>query len=278
MAKDDLFAGWLVASDIDGTINNKIRRMPKKNKDAIENFVSKGGIFTLASGRNPQSMKTIFDKLPIKGTPAVVMNGAGIYDYESNEMLHFFPMSEEAMRMVINASKLFPLIDLLIITKDMIYVTGAGWFGKAFVRYGSLDHRCIRHIEDVPRENWGKVVFSGLPSHIRRLKKHFESLNDPDLSTVSSSVASFEILAKGINKGTALMKIADTMGIRKSHVGAIGDYFNDYDMLKSVGVPACCGQAPYAMKKIAEYVTCHCNRGAVADFLGYIRNKAEMNY
>lgn len=278
MSKKGELAGWLVASDIDGTINNKLRRMPSRNKEAIKSFVSKGGRFTLASGRNPQSMEDIYNKLPIKGTPVVVMNGAGIYDYEKNEMISFKPMSDEAMRMAINASKLFPFIDLLIIAKDMIYVTGLGLFGKPFVRYGNLDHRCIRHIEDVPRENWGKVVFSGLPSHIKKLRKHFEALNEPDLSTISSSVASFEILAKGINKGTALMEIADILSIDKAQVGAIGDYYNDYEMLKSVGVPACCGQAPSAMKKIAEYVTCHCNKGAVADFLGYIRNKAETNY
>ena len=27
---------WLVASDIDGTLNNKIRKLPQRNKDARE--------------------------------------------------------------------------------------------------------------------------------------------------------------------------------------------------------------------------------------------------
>ena len=53
-------------------------------------------------------------------------------------------------------------------------------------------------------------------------------------------------------------------------VSAIGDYFNDYEMLKAVGLPACCGQAPQGMKKIAKLVTCHCNKGAVADLIDYI--------
>ena len=41
-------------------------------------------------------------------------------------------------------------------------------------------------------------------------------------------------------------------------------------MLKAVGLPACCGQAPQGMKKIAKLVTCHCNKGAVADLIDYI--------
>ena len=30
------FENWLVVSDIDGTLNNKIRKLPKRNYDAIE--------------------------------------------------------------------------------------------------------------------------------------------------------------------------------------------------------------------------------------------------
>ena len=31
------FENWLVVSDIDGTLNNKIRKLPKRNYDAIKN-------------------------------------------------------------------------------------------------------------------------------------------------------------------------------------------------------------------------------------------------
>ena len=37
-AKTD-FSDWLVASDIDGTLNNKLRRLPKRNYDRICEFV-----------------------------------------------------------------------------------------------------------------------------------------------------------------------------------------------------------------------------------------------
>ena len=33
------FSDWLVASDIDGTLNNKLRRLPKRNYDRICEFV-----------------------------------------------------------------------------------------------------------------------------------------------------------------------------------------------------------------------------------------------
>ena len=58
---------WLIVSDIDGTLNNKLRQLPERNRLAIERFVAEGGHFTLASGRNPQSMERHFRSLPIPG-------------------------------------------------------------------------------------------------------------------------------------------------------------------------------------------------------------------
>ncbi len=266
-------SGWLIASDIDGTLNNKLRRLPERNEKAIRRFVDLGGRFTLASGRNPQSMEKHFKRLPIDGTPAVVINGAGLYDFKKKEMIYFSSMSNEGMRLAIEAAKKFPAVDVIVVAKDMIYITGSGWFGKMFVAADKLKHEHIRNIDDVPKKNWGKVIFSGIPFHITKVRKHFESMTDPDLTLMSSSVASFEILARNTHKGTAVMKLAEILGVDPSHTGAIGDYFNDFDMLKTVAVPACCGQAPKELKETAQFVACHCNKGAVADFLEYIETK-----
>ncbi|MBE6819696.1 MAG: HAD family hydrolase [Ruminococcaceae bacterium] len=273
MENNKSLSQWLVASDIDGTLNNKLRRLPERNEAAIKRFVSLGGRFTLASGRNPQSMEKHFKRLPIDGTPAVVINGAGLYDFKKKEMVYFSAMSDEGMRLAIEAAKKFPTVDVIVVAKDIIYITGSGWFGKMFVAADKLYHKHIKNIDDVPKENWGKVIFSGIPFHISKVKKHFESMSDPDLTLMSSSVASFEILAKNTHKGTAVMKLAEMLGIEPSHTAAIGDYFNDFDMLKTVGVPACCGQAPKELKEVSQFVACHCNKGAVADFLEYIESR-----
>ena len=59
-------SNWLLASDIDGTINDKARRLVKRNYDAIHRYVDDfGGNFTLASGRSPDSMRKHFKRLDI---------------------------------------------------------------------------------------------------------------------------------------------------------------------------------------------------------------------
>ena len=75
------FENWLVVSDIDGTLNNKIRKLPKRNYDAIKKFTDLGGNFTLASGRLQSSLERNYNRITTN-QPAVVLNAAGLYDYK----------------------------------------------------------------------------------------------------------------------------------------------------------------------------------------------------
>lgn len=264
---------WLVVSDIDGTLNNKLRQLPKRNREAINRFVLEcNGNFTLASGRNVQSMRKHFENLPIAGTPAVILNGAGVYDYNHEKMLHFDAINDHAMDLVFELYKRFPLLEIEILTDKMIYTLNSRIFARVMVRADKLHYVNCKHPEEIPRENWGKVIFLGMPDLIKRLRKYVDTLTDTRANFMSSSISSFEMLNEGVHKGTGVMKIAELYGIERSHTAAIGDYFNDYDMLKTVGLPACCGQAPKAMHEIAKFHACHCNKGAVADLLEYIMN------
>ena len=264
---------WLVVSDIDGTLNNKLRQLPKRNREAINRFVLEcNGNFTLASGRNVQSMRKHYENLPIAGTPAVILNGAGVYDYNHEKMLHFDAINDHAMDLVFELYKRFPLLEIEILTDKMIYTLNSRIFARVMVRADKLHYINCKHPEEIPRENWGKVIFLGMPDLIKRLRKYVDTLTDTRANFMSSSISSFEMLNEGVHKGTGVMKIAELYGIERSHTAAIGDYFNDYDMLKTVGLPACCGQAPKAMQEIAKFHACHCNKGAVADLLEYIMN------
>lgn len=70
------FENWLVVSDIDGTLNNKFRKLPKRNYDAIKKFTELGGNFTLASGRLQSSLERNYNRIT-PNQPAIVLNGAG---------------------------------------------------------------------------------------------------------------------------------------------------------------------------------------------------------
>ena len=64
----EIYNNWLLVSDIDGTLNSKSMKLPENNKVAINEFVNRGGNFTLCSGRNLQSLSIHYRKKIIDHT------------------------------------------------------------------------------------------------------------------------------------------------------------------------------------------------------------------
>lgn len=273
MNKD--FSDWLVASDVDGTLNTKARTFPNVNRDAIARFANElNGNFTLASGRGVESIRRHYEKLPVeKRIPAVIINGAGIYDFTKEELIYFSPVNEYGRSFVREVLKKHPSCEAEIVSPDINYFVNERIFAPFMRHDDSLKYEKYKNIDDVPFDKWGKVIIMGPPGVIKKVQKEAaEAENASKITFMLSSVVSFEVLGENTNKGVAVLKLAEMLGIEREHIAAIGDYFNDYEMLKSVGLPACCAQAPEAMHKIARYHACHCNKGAVADLLKHIEN------
>lgn len=275
MAEGKSMNGWLVVSDVDGTLNNKIRQTPKKNIEAIDRFVRSGGIFTLASGRNVQSIKKHYDKLPLEGMPAIVMNGSGIYDFGTGDFLYKDPICPDGMELVRAAHRRFQTNEVAIFTSDNIYCLNAGICCRTFVGADHLDHHFCASFDEIPSGDWCKVIVFGLPLNLKKVMSFMQQHGEGIVKTFHSSIIGFEIVNGSANKGAAVLRLAKMKGIAFDHTAAIGDYYNDVDMLKAVGVSAACGQAPKDIKAIVDYQACHCNHGAVADFLNYIENKSQ---
>lgn len=273
------FENWLVVSDIDGTLNNKIRKLPKRNYEAIKKFTELGGNFTLASGRLTSSLKRNYDRIT-PNQPAVVLNGAGLYDYNKKEMLWRSTIGEEGREFVRSVlskyNDTFKRLDVGIYFDDYVYIVRNGLFGKATMKIDKA-HYQVSSIDDVPKEGWMKVIFWGFPATIQSLRNFIAKSDiNNDVNFMASSICTMEMLAKDTHKGVGIMELANRIGIEKSHIAAIGDYYNDWDMLKTVGLPACAGQAPKPIHELCKFEACHCNDGCVADLLEYIMSgKAE---
>lgn len=269
---ENKYSEWLLVSDIDGTLNDKKMKLPENNREEISDFVSKGGNFTLCSGRNLESLSIHYNKLGIK-TPAIFLNGAGIYDMKAGKMLSYSPLSEDCERIILEVYSKYKLLNLTVFSADKIYlVTRKCVYGYVITRLDGLSNELCKAVDDIPRGIWGKVSFFGFPSLLKKLQAFFKEGNNGKLfDCFFTSPFTLEVVSYGVNKGAAVERLTEILGVDKNNVAAIGDYYNDVKMLERVAHPACCGQAPDDIKKICEYVACHCNDGAVADFIKYLK-------
>ena len=264
-------SNWLIASDIDGTINNKARRLVRRNYDAIHRYIDEfGGNFTLASGRSPDSMRKHFKRLDIADGKAIVIYGAGIYDFSKEEMIWSDPLNEHCIDMVRKSLEKFPFLAFQVISDKVVYLFRPTPSARILAENAQYPIKYFYNFDKIPKENWYKVIYTGFPIEMKMVSKFIESLSNTTENLMFSSAWSYEMVNETTNKGKAVLKLAEMLGVEKENTAAIGDYFNDYEMLKHVGLPASCGQAPKGMKDIAKLVTCHCNEGAVADLIEYI--------
>ena len=165
---------------------------------------------------------------------------------------------------------IFKSVDIGIYFDDYVYIVHSGLLSKTTMRFDKAHFEYVKSVDLVPEEGWMKVIFWALPATMMKLQSRILTMENPDANFMPSSSVTLEMLQKDTHKGVGIMKLADMLGIEKSHVAAIGDYYNDWDMLGTVGLPACAGQAPSSIQRICKFNACHCNKGCVADLLNYI--------
>lgn len=269
------YSHWLVASDIDGTLNNNMRKMAKRNYSAIDRFANElNGNFTLASARGVQSLKPHYDKLPNIKTPAIVLNGAGIYDYNKEKMLWFNSISNDGIELAKKIVQKFKSVEAAVFMPDMIYLVKPRFFGPIMMKIDGLTHESTKSFDDVPNGSWGKIIIFFPPNLNSKIKQVIKDEDVKDVSFIYTTKWSFDIVNSSSNKGNAVLELANILGVSQEHTSAIGDYYNDIEMLEAVALPACCAQAPKELHDLAKFHACHCNDGAVADLLEHI----EKNY
>jgi hydroxymethylpyrimidine pyrophosphatase-like HAD family hydrolase len=88
--------------------------------------------------------------------------------------------------------------------------------------------------------------------------------NHPEVNYLKTTGDYVEILKKGVDKGTGLLKLANALGVSSDDVYAAGDGYNDVEMLiaaKGGFVPE---NGSAEALRVAKYITRSNNDGCIA--------------
>ncbi|MDO4942914.1 MAG: HAD-IIB family hydrolase, partial [Lachnospiraceae bacterium] len=86
-----------------------------------------------------------------------------------------------------------------------------------------------------------------------RLKKEYSK--NPHFLATSAVPSNLELNNKTADKGSALLALADILGISHEQTMACGDSYNDEAMLRKAGFSVAMGNADPEIKKICDFVT-----------------------
>lgn len=258
------FDGLIIVSDMDGTLLSSVDKIPETNVKAIEYFIKNGGRFTVATGRSHMSVNHFIDMVSIN-CPGIVDNGAILFDFEKQQVVMSEICSDSQKEVTAALQSMYPSIACYIFTEKEMFTPAICEFNDIVERI-----ECVKSAVmplDKIDNHWVKSVFYARPEMIEKIKEYANAHNTGDFETIVSDPKIFEILPKNINKGTALRRLSVVTGVPVRNIIAIGDYYNDYEMLKAAGFAAVPANAPADIKEIADIVVCDHKQGAIAQLV-----------
>ena len=115
------FSDYLLVSDMDATLLDDNHTISEENRQAIDYFIKNGGRFTVATGRMVEAVRAYMPNLHINA-PAVLHNGAKIYDYEKDCAVFERFIEENRKQAIKRVYDDFPQIGLEVYSDEIVYV------------------------------------------------------------------------------------------------------------------------------------------------------------
>ncbi|MBR0535900.1 MAG: Cof-type HAD-IIB family hydrolase [Clostridia bacterium] len=263
------FKNVLLASDFDGTLKNDDGIITDDVKSAISRFMSNGGYFTVCTGRILQGFH-LYSKDYINA-PVLLGNGAMAYDYEKKSVIFNDAIGEEGLASVKDILNIFPDIPIEFYNIDCVCAINLNKHSEQHFTSQGIDFKIIQRPEDAPLP-WTKVMIAahGCSRQVQEiLDKH------PEINYLRTTGDYVEILKKGVDKGTGLLKLAKHLKCEQCDIYAAGDGYNDVEMLVAAAggfVPE--NGSPEALA-VGKYITRSNNKGCIAHAIEILQEKYE---
>lgn len=266
--KTGRFAGCLLVSDLDGTLVSA-GMIPEKNLEAVRYFIKEGGRFALATGRSIEAARP-FAMAAGSNCASIVFNGAIGYDYEKETSLWQESLPAAAKAVIPGILKRFPQIGVEVHSGRKLYVLNRTPDVDWHIAYEGIQDEDAA-FADVKGKDWTKVLFAmGEETGMAALHGYCEGISLEGAYFLKTADCYYELTCGGVSKGAALSRLAGLLGVDKARTFAIGDYYNDVELVQAAGVGCLVETAPRELHGLAQHIACSCEKGAVADFIAYL--------
>ena len=270
----------LIVCDLDETLLDSNKQISKENLNAIYEAQEKGHKFIVATGRGYTYIDSILDELHVlnkKNEYVISNNGAIVTENEGPKQLYFCGLNNEVALKLIHFAFERNICVQVFLVKD-VYAYNVGDDEKdVLLSYKKDAIICNHHdIEFLKSENIVKVMFQSLDMNYLMSLEDIIDFKD-DLNISYSSHRYMEFTTKGVNKKEALKFLLNHLNMKLDDVIAIGDNYNDLEMLEYAGIGCAVNNALDAIKEKCNYVSEYSNNeSAVADIINrFVLNNYE---
>jgi Cof subfamily protein (haloacid dehalogenase superfamily) len=248
----------MICLDIDGTLLNSKHKISQKTKEVIERVANEKQIpVILVSARMPKGILFLQEELNING-PIICYSGALVVDEELNTLANF-GISILDVRQVYNFVKEIG-VHMSLYKDDEWYIEEIDEWAKQESEITNINPTIICFTDlfnlwEQGKLGPNKILCMSEPNKIKALDVLIKSYHSNNLNIYPSKPTYLEIMPNNVSKTSAIEILMHRFNIEKSEIIAIGDNYNDIDMIQFAGIGIAMGNAPYGVKQYADDIT-----------------------
>jgi hypothetical protein len=260
----------MIAIDIDDTFFGEANAAPQENVEALCELDHRGVHVILCSGRPTPSTMRIAQSVFDSDRPHYIIsyNGAVVREVESGRELSRRGVSLQVALEIVRYAREHGLLAQYY-HDDEFFTEAEDPRAEEYSRMSGLPYRAVGPLEAFMDEESPKLLMQGdpaeLPVHLQRLRRQSAGR----WNTTISKPMFLEVLNPAVDKGKAMVELADYLGVPRDAVVAVGDSLNDIEMLHEAAVGVAVANARDEVKAAADMVTERmAGQGAVAEVVG----------
>jgi len=245
--------------DIDGTLLDSHWKIPEANRAAIVEAAARGIEVLLVTGRRFDFARPVAAQLECE-LLLIVNNGALIKSLDGETHLrHLLPRA--TAKMVLEAARDYRSGAAVIFDRPkerQVILESIDWNDPSRQQYFERNKEYIAQVSPLEScldvEDPIQVMFTGPFDHVRgafRLLQELPAADRYSLAITEYEAKNFSILdviSRNCSKGTTLEEWARRRGIARDEVMAVGDNWNDHEMLEFAGLPVVMGNSVPELK------------------------------
>ncbi|WP_104162898.1 Cof-type HAD-IIB family hydrolase [Cryobacterium sp. N22] len=225
----------LIASDMDGTLLDADGRVPDRFWPLLEGLLAAGVLFSPASGRQYQTLLATFGDRD--GLVYIAENGTNIV--RGGETIALEPVEPDIIAPIVDWVRMMSDsgadLGIVVCGARSAYIERAD---EAFINSVRPYYAALEVVEDVTAAAGGddvlKLAIFDSGQAETRTGPAILALGLP-ADVVISGENWVDVMRPGVNKGTALIRLQQHLGISREQTMAFGDFLNDAEMLDAAG-------------------------------------------
>jgi len=250
----------LLVLDIDGTIAGKSNTVSTVVKQAIAAAQAQGIQVAIATGRMYRSALRFHAEIG-STLPLAAYQGAWIQDPANQKIHQHLPVGKEIASQLLDyfeQPQWRSLLSIHFYINDELYVRELTRETKIYAQRSGIIPIAVGDLRHVLAEHEPTKILALCDDTdaINKLLGNLRRQYTPAELYLTTSVATFfEATNASVNKGAAVRYFAEELlGLQSNNVMAIGDNFNDVEMLEYAGIGVAMGDAPQDVQAIAQWV------------------------